>query len=252
MRRGLMIAALAIIAAIFAAMSSCRAALAADKCWFIFQKSGGSGNHEIHLTETAIRVDSLSTGIITIAKAPDWKIHRFNKKKQLQFSCDFNSWRLREMSGFLNDFFGKWQTWSKVPSSTLVLGQPVTIFEWKSRHKKPPVNRPSARTLVAMYDTVEDNKSQKFWVWNHSGFRRQAQILSTLYAAPDPPGIILRNDVTLFSIKESRHLLLTADIKQIDQPKGIFEKPEGYKVTTKYSDFLLNPQDEVFMQLFGE
>lgn len=231
---------------------SCRAGFGAETCWHIVQNTGGSGKHDVYLTEKAIRINSLSSGIFTIAKAPDWRIDRYNQHRKLQFSCEFKAWMMRDMSGFLNEFFGKWQTWKRITSSKLICGQPVTIYEWKSKHKKPPKKAPSSRTLIALYEAVEDNKSHSFYVWNRPQFQRQAQILATLYAMPDPPGVVLRNDVTVFSDPARRHILLTGEIKQIDQPKGIFDKPDGFKLTDKYAEFLLKPQDEVFMQLFGQ
>ncbi|HEY9788264.1 MAG TPA: hypothetical protein V6D17_22940, partial [Candidatus Obscuribacterales bacterium] len=209
---------------------SCASVIAATG-WIVEQKSKISGAHKVFLTAKALRVDSLSTGVTLICKAPAYRVQLFNRGNGRTFFTVPDKFTgphaSRVFAGHRDDMMnGPW----KPDRDTTVAGvhaSKLTMF------KHPPSRLSANRFEVEHANGV---CSASYSALTGVSLPRQfAEVLSRLYSLP--PFLKLPLEVIYVDPSGAENLSLhTTRITKVTLSDDCFNAPPKLKLAASGDD----------------
>jgi hypothetical protein len=205
------------------------------------------GDCTVYLSPTAIKITDTHSGMITVSKAPDWKVTMFNNRAKTIFETDIKN--IRSYIAKATALF----------SSKLVTEVPL---EKRGRNSWLHLNlvhyeSTKAYEKLAHDDYMNQNKGEH--TFKHCEYdladrinfpKEEGILLARIYDLPVKDGIPIRYKC-FYLDGDSRLMLTTLAIKPVKFAASEFDLPKGYKKVKTETETRLDPDiDKGVINLF--
>lgn len=202
--------------------------------YFLYQTSGIIGDQNIYISDDGIKIENKSSDIVTIAKAPSWKIVTFHKKTKTACSLP-----LSKFKGYISqkEFDATGQNWFKIPfvksSSKKIAGLDSSIFITPSSFIKNQL-----KDFDRQFADSKFIKSARYCVSKELNINPKARLtLCKFYGLADKGGLPL--EFKYHDLRGDLHIgLITSKTKAITTFDTSFEIPSGFKQVKTHEELL--------------
>ena len=207
---------------------------AEQKGHFLYQTSGIIGDQNVFISENSIKIVDKSFDLITIARAPDWKVTTYHKKSRTICSLPLSSF-----NGYISqkEFDSTGQSWSDLPfvkSNTKdIAGLDATVFITPGSF----VNK-QLKDFDRQFADSKFIKSARYCVSNNLSINPKVRtILCKFYGLADKGGLPL--EFKYHDLRGDMHIgLITSQTKINSSLDTRFDVPSGYKKVKNFEELL--------------
>lgn len=200
------------------------------------QQSKFFGMSTVYLTNAAMRVYDLKSGMNIVSKAPDWKVVMFNEKAKTRYETPLRDARCY-MTKTLMVFMGRDFTKFPLNKKGTVQFRGLEAHKFASPHNFAEQQMKARQSGTVAATTV---RSVDFTAAELKPLPAQeGTLLSKIYGIPDTQMIPLQCVFTYVD-NDLKTVLNTVRMERLKVPASTFEVPKGYKLVKTETEVRLS------------
>lgn len=196
-----------------------------DEALYLYQTSGIIGDQDIYITGTAVRIENKTSGLISIARAPSWKVTTFHNG-----SKSICALPLQSFHGYIPEkaFLETGAMWNTIPfeksDSKEIAGTASTVFTTTGAYTEKQL-----KDWQREFADSKFIKSARYCVAEKLAANQKARsVLLRFYSLPDKGGLPL--EFKYHDLGGNFHTgLITSSQRSVKADSVSFEIPKDYK-----------------------